>query len=121
MREAINEAKKSSIKGASTKYGIPYITLQRRVKTGSSTKKLGRFTSIFTEAEELGLVQHLKDLDALFYGLTKTEFMQLVGEFAKRNNKQTTFKKKRLQVNNGLETLKNVTQKFYCAPLNLRP
>lgn len=92
MREAINEAKKSSIKGASVKYGIPYSTLQRRVKTGSSIKKLGRFTPIFTEAEELELVQHLKDLDALFYGLTKTEFLQLVGEFAKRKNKQTPFK-----------------------------
>ncbi|KAJ8728542.1 hypothetical protein PYW07_006238 [Mythimna separata] len=82
MREAINEAKKSSIKGASVKYGIPYSTLQRRVKTGSSIKKLGRFTPIFTEAEELELVQHLKDLDALFYGLTKTEFLQLVDGIA---------------------------------------
>lgn len=46
---------------------------------------------MFTVAEEDELVKHLKNLDSLFYGLTKTEFMQLAGEFAKRKNKQTPF------------------------------
>ncbi|XP_013194639.2 uncharacterized protein LOC106138132 [Amyelois transitella] len=92
LREAMNEAKKTSIKGAATKYGISYSVLQRRMKTGSSVKSLGRFKSIFTNDEELELVQHLKSLDSLFYGLTKSEFLRLVGEFAKRKNKQTTFK-----------------------------
>lgn len=92
MNAAINDAKKSSIKAASSKYGIPYSTLQRRVKTGSSTKKLGRFTPIFTDTDELELVDHVKELDAVFYGLTKREFLKVVGDFAKRKNKQTTFK-----------------------------
>lgn len=66
--------------------------MQRRVKTGSFIKSLGRYKPIFTDAEELELVQHLKDLDALFYGLAKSEFLQLAGEFAKRKNKKTSFK-----------------------------
>ncbi|CAK1602055.1 unnamed protein product [Parnassius mnemosyne] len=92
MKTAIVEAKKSSIKSASQKYGIPYTTLQRHVKSNSSIKSLGSFKPVFNEEQEKILEKHLRDLDALFYGLSRNEFKELAGEYAKRQNIQTPFK-----------------------------
>lgn len=73
MKLAIEEALKTSVNGAAKKYGINLSTLQRHVKKGCPKKKLGRFTTVFTAAQELELVEYLFHMDNLFFGLTKTK------------------------------------------------
>jgi hypothetical protein len=92
LQQAINEAKKIGTKQAAIKFGISYSVLQRRVKTGCCKKSLGRFKPIFSEEEELELVEHLKSLGAAHNGLTKTEFTEVAGEYANRKKKQVPFK-----------------------------
>lgn len=92
MKLAIEETLKTSINGAAKKYGINLSTLQRHVKKGFPKKKLGRFTTVFTAAQELELVEYLFHMDNLFFGVTKTEFLKLVVQYAERNNSTHPFK-----------------------------
>lgn len=82
------EAKTSSIRQASLKYGIPYGTLHRHLLSNCSEKKLGRFRPVFTPDEEKQLTEYIRKVDSLFYGRTRIEFMQLAGQFAKVKNKK---------------------------------
>lgn len=92
LAKAMVEAKESSIRQASLKYGIPYGTLHRHLLSNSSEKKLGRFRPVFTPDEEKQLTEYIRRVDSLFYGLTRKEFMQIAGQFAKAKNKETRFK-----------------------------
>lgn len=56
MKLAMEESKKTSVNAAAKKYGINLSTLQRHLKKGSAKKILGRFVPVFTEAQELELV-----------------------------------------------------------------
>jgi len=91
LAKAIKEAKKTSVLKASKIYSIPYATLHRHIKSGSSKKKLGRFESVFTSEEEEVLLRYVKKMDSLFYGLTRAEFLQIAGEFAKNKGKTGVF------------------------------
>lgn len=91
LAKAMEEAKKTSKLQASKMYGIPYATLHRHIKSGSSKKKLGRFVSVFTPEEEEELLTYVKKMDSLFYGLTRTEFLQVAGEFANKKGKSGFF------------------------------
>ncbi|KAJ2953466.1 hypothetical protein O0L34_g1061 [Tuta absoluta] len=91
LKKAMREAQIGTISSASKKYGIPFATLHRHLKTGSSQKKLGRFETVFTPAEEADLVAYVKKMDSIFYGLTRSEFLQVVGEFAKKIDKEGVF------------------------------
>ncbi|XP_046968875.1 MFS-type transporter clz9-like [Vanessa cardui] len=91
LAKAMEEAKKTSKLRASKMYGIPYATLHRHIESGSSKKKLGRFESVFTPEEEKELLLYVQKMDSLFYGLTRTEFLQIVGEFARKKGKARVF------------------------------
>lgn len=87
MQTAINLCKAGeSIKGTAKKYGLAYATLYRHVKTGSTVPKLGRFRPVFTEDQETELITYLKDMDSVFFGLTRDEFKNLAFIYAKKNN-----------------------------------
>lgn len=91
LKKAMLEAQISSITASSKKYGIPYATLYRHLQKGSAKKKLGRFETIFTPKEEEDLVAYVKKMDSIFYGLTRVEFLRIVGEFAKKIGKEGVF------------------------------
>lgn len=87
MQTAINLCKAGeSIKSTAKKYGLAYATLYRHVKTGIAASKLGRFRPVFTEDQEIELVTYLKDMDSVFFGLTRDEFKHLAFIYAKKNN-----------------------------------
>lgn len=70
-------AKKKTILSAAKNYQIPFSILQRHIKSGSYKKKLGRFTAVFTKEHENELCCYLKEMDTLFFGLTRTDFLEL--------------------------------------------
>nr|CAH7769355.1 unnamed protein product [Callosobruchus chinensis] len=63
LKNAMLEAERSAILTASKRYGIPYATLHRHMKSGSSEKKLGRFKKVFSDEEEAKLLKYLQKLD----------------------------------------------------------
>lgn len=71
---------------ASSMYNIPFSTLYRHVKSGCSVKHLGRFRPIFSFEQEQELVSYLKEMDMVFYGLSKSDFKSLVCVYAQSNN-----------------------------------
>ena len=89
MQTAINLCRVGeSIKGTARKYGLAFATLYRHVKSGIASPQLGRFRPIFTEDQEIEMVTYLQDMDAVFFGLTRDDFMRLAFEYAKCNNLQ---------------------------------
>ncbi|XP_037868447.1 uncharacterized protein LOC119628804 isoform X1 [Bombyx mori] len=74
------------VKTTAKKYGLPYATLYRHWKKGSSTAQLGRFRKVFNDGQEGDLRTYLYEMDSVFYGLTREDFKTLVFEYAKRNN-----------------------------------
>lgn len=77
MDLAMKEAQTTSVSAAAKKYGITLSTLQRHLKKGTSKKKLGRFVKVFNDEQEQELLKYIFHVDDLFYGLTKTEFLEL--------------------------------------------
>ncbi|GBP81121.1 hypothetical protein EVAR_88218_1 [Eumeta japonica] len=59
---------------------------KRHVKTGIAASKLGRFRPVFTEDQEIELVTYLKDMDSVFFGLTRDEFKNLAFIYVKKND-----------------------------------
>lgn len=87
MKTAINLCKAGeSVKSTAKKYGLAYATLYRHVKTGTTAPKLGRFRPVFNENQEIELLKYLKDMDSVFFGLTREEFKNLAIIYAKKNN-----------------------------------
>lgn len=87
MRTAINLCKAGeSVKGTAKKYGMAYATLYRHVKSGNVIPKVGRFRPVFSEDQEIELRTYLKDMDSVFFGLTRDEFKNLTYTYAKKNN-----------------------------------
>ncbi|KOB65158.1 Uncharacterized protein OBRU01_23139 [Operophtera brumata] len=69
--------------------GLPF---QRHLQSGSAKKKLGRHTIVFTPEQEMELIEYVFHMDALFYGLSKTEFLELVYQYAEMNGILHPFK-----------------------------
>lgn len=92
MRLAMEEAKTTSVSAAAKKYGITLSTLQRHLKKGTSEKKLGRYQRVFNDVQENELLEYVFQVDDLFYGLTKTEFLKLAYQYAEKNNIVHPFK-----------------------------
>ncbi|KAF2884786.1 hypothetical protein ILUMI_21393 [Ignelater luminosus] len=89
METAINLCRAGeSVKGTAKKYGLAYVTLYRHVKSGVASPQLGRFRPVLTEDQETELVNYLKDMDAVFFGLTRDEFMSLTFDYAHYNKLQ---------------------------------
>ncbi|KAF2883233.1 hypothetical protein ILUMI_22938 [Ignelater luminosus] len=89
METAINLCRAGeSVKGTAKKYGLAYATLYRHVKSGVASPQLGRFRPVLTEDQETELVNYLKDMDAVFFGLTRDEFISLAFDYAHYNKLQ---------------------------------
>ncbi|KAF2888408.1 hypothetical protein ILUMI_17764 [Ignelater luminosus] len=89
METAINLCRAGeSVKGTAKKYGLAYATLYRHVKIGVASPQLGRFRPVLTEDQETELVNYLKDIDAVFFSLTRDEFMSLAFDYAHYNKLQ---------------------------------
>ncbi|KAJ8706956.1 hypothetical protein PYW08_011090 [Mythimna loreyi] len=92
MKRAMEEAGKTSVKGAAKKYGINLSTLQRHIKKGCPKRKLGRFITVFNENQEKELLEYVFHMDSLFFGLTKIDFLKLVYQYAEINHIPHPFK-----------------------------
>lgn len=94
MAKAINDIKekRGSVNSIATKYNIPRTTLRRHLKSGTSKKKLGRFTTVFTLEQEEELLEYVFHMDQLFFGLSKEEFLQLAFQYAEANQISHPFK-----------------------------
>ncbi|KAF2888893.1 hypothetical protein ILUMI_17280 [Ignelater luminosus] len=89
METAINLCRaEESVKGTAKKYGLAYATLYRHVKSGVASPQLGRLRPVLTEDQETELVNYLKDMDAVFFGLTRDEFISLAFDYAHYNKLQ---------------------------------
>jgi hypothetical protein len=87
----MEEAKERISKGESKRsvarsLNINECTLRKRLKSGTIPKNLGRFKPIFSEQMENELVQHIKKLDTLFYGVTLKQLQTIAFQFATANN-----------------------------------
>lgn len=94
LKRAMKAVKENgkSIKSTATEFGIPFTTLYRHLKAGNTSKKLGRFTTIFSPEQEKELCAYLTKLDSLFFGLTRSDFLELVYQYAAKNNIAHPFK-----------------------------
>ncbi|KAF2889762.1 hypothetical protein ILUMI_16411 [Ignelater luminosus] len=87
METAINLCRAGeSVKGTAKK--LAYATLYRHIKSGVASPQLGRFRPVLTEDQETELVNYLKDMDAVFFGLTRDEFISLAFDYDHYNKLQ---------------------------------
>ncbi|KAF2900937.1 hypothetical protein ILUMI_05250 [Ignelater luminosus] len=89
-------------KKAARTFSISQSTLEDRVKkvcqsglspASAAEKSLGRFKTVFTEAQETELVNHILFLEERLFGLTLHDLQRLVFELAERNNVPNNFNK----------------------------
>jgi DDE superfamily endonuclease/helix-turn-helix, Psq domain len=94
--EAIESVKtgKLSLLESSTKYNIPYKTLHNHLKGRRGVKRSSGFgrATIFSEELELTLAENIKVMTKWGFGLTKSEFLDVVQQFVEKNNMETPFK-----------------------------
>lgn len=75
-----------SNRAAAERLGIHESTLRKRLQSGRGAKSFGRFKPVFTEEMERLLVQHCKDMDDRFYGLSLKSLRMIAYEYAILNN-----------------------------------
>ena len=81
----------SSIRSVSKITGIPFSSLQERMKKGDVRKpSLGRSTT-FTTAQEEEMAQHVKLLANMFYGVSPHDISRAAFEFAGHNGIKHNF------------------------------
>lgn len=80
-----------SIRSIAKDLGIDESTLRKRLKSGCGVEKLGRYRSVFSEDMETQLVQHCKELDNRFYGITFKTLRKIAYEYAVLNNIKNPF------------------------------
>ncbi|KAF2895084.1 hypothetical protein ILUMI_11089 [Ignelater luminosus] len=87
---------------AARTFSIPQSTLEDKVKkvrqrglssASVAEKSLGRFKTVFTEAQETELVNHILFLEERLFGLTLHDLRRLAFELAERNNLSNNFNK----------------------------
>ena len=87
MCDAIEDVRKGQpISVAAKKNNVPQGRLQQRLKSGRADIHLGK-PSIFTYEEGVQLVHHVHEMEARFFGLTRSDLLRHAFEFAKANNK----------------------------------
>lgn len=96
--ENLSEAKRKISEGTSKRrvaleMGIAESTLRKRLKSGSVPTSLGRYKTIFSKEQEEELAQQVRDLDKMFYGLTKKGLQIAAYKFSVLNNIPNTFNK----------------------------
>lgn len=94
MAKAVESVRRKelSIHKAAVRYDIKYSTLQKHVKINSCKKSLGRYKAVFTEHQENEFVEHIKELDRRFYGLTRKDLCELAYQYAEKNKIPHPFK-----------------------------
>ncbi|XP_050340939.1 uncharacterized protein LOC126767492 [Bactrocera neohumeralis] len=97
MKKAIQavRAEKMGILLASKTYGVPFATLQRAARSDKTIDEilaipLGR-RPVFNRGVELELVRYLREMEAKFWGLTRSDVRSLAFQLAKRNNIENPF------------------------------
>nr|CAI5862711.1 unnamed protein product [Callosobruchus analis] len=80
-----------SIRQAAEAVGYHESTLRQRLKTGKGVEFLGRYKAILSKAQENEVVQHCKNLDKRFYGLTLKSLRFLLYCYAERNHIEHPF------------------------------
>ncbi|KAF2900054.1 hypothetical protein ILUMI_06138 [Ignelater luminosus] len=89
-------------KKAARTFSVPQSTLEDRVKkvsqrglfpASAAEKCLGRFQTVFTEAQETELGNHILFLEERLFGLTLHDLQRLAFEPAERNNLPNSFNK----------------------------
>ncbi|KAB0802155.1 hypothetical protein PPYR_04341 [Photinus pyralis] len=85
-----------SFQEATEHYEVPCTTLFRRAKkegepNSVSLKQLGRFRKVFSNEEELDLVNHCLFMEKRFFGLRISDLRYLAYQFAQQNNKAHAF------------------------------
>ena len=82
------QASKTTVQKASLDYNIPLSTLKRRIAKQAENKenafevKLGRFKCTFSPELEKVFVEHLLELDKVYFGLSPIELRRLAFDFA---------------------------------------
>lgn len=96
MKRAVKSVNEKSVKirQAAKMFGVPYGTLQDRLKGRFSAKKykLGR-KSVFSVQQESELASHIISLSKVFYGLTAKSIREQAYEFAEVNHIKHNFNK----------------------------
>nr|XP_047141474.1 MFS-type transporter clz9-like [Hydra vulgaris] len=88
-------------KKAAAMYGVPQTTLERRVAKfkknpnieDACKKTLDAFKTIFTWEKEAELVQYVRQMEKMLFGLTFYELRKLAFELAEKNKKAHKFNK----------------------------
>lgn len=93
-------------------FDISEATLRKRIRLGTVPTSLGRYQYVFNMEMERRLVQYIKKLDNLFYGLIVKELQLLTYQFAEQNKLSHPFNKDTKMV--GKEWVKS-----FCKPHNL--
>lgn len=101
LKQAVDAVLRNEVglKKASVQFSVPKTTLRRAVKkkqkdeTAEITKSMGKFVCIFSVAQELELVDYLKDMEARLFGLTMKDCRYLAFQLAEKNNIQHPFNK----------------------------
>jgi len=96
LQNAVNDVqnKKLSLRKAAATYGISKSTIERHLKSKvlkPCQKKVGRFEPALDIAFELELVDHIKKMQVLLFGLSEDAVCKLAYELAKANNINVPF------------------------------
>ncbi|GBN58006.1 hypothetical protein AVEN_79183-1 [Araneus ventricosus] len=75
--------------------GINHCTLRKRLKAGMVPTSRGRFNRVLTDEMERELAQHCKDLDSMFYGLTRKHMMKVAFDYDDVNGVDGIFNNER--------------------------
>ncbi|CAF4935366.1 unnamed protein product [Pieris macdunnoughi] len=93
VAEEINEENESGkpIRKTAKETGIPFSTLQERLKKPNmQMTKCGRIT-VFNQIQEKDMADQIKLLAKIFYGCTASEIKRIAYEYAVKNNVHNNF------------------------------
>lgn len=94
---------KMGYKKAAVTYKVPQSTLEDKIRKAkkeslfpseAAQKRLGRYKTVFSEAQEKELVKHILVLEERF-GLTLTDICKLAFQIAEKNNIPHTFNREK--------------------------
>ncbi|KAJ3656591.1 hypothetical protein Zmor_015660 [Zophobas morio] len=95
MAEALRNVRKKKMgwQLAFKIFNVPATTLRRRFKNNCNSTKgdLGGKRPVFTREIEDQFAQHIKDMEAKFFGLTLKDLKKLIFEFLSKNNIKKPF------------------------------
>lgn len=84
--------RRSKIYNFHRNHGNLFTTLYQHLKSGSVSKNVGSYVSVFSLVQEEYICAYLKKMDSIFFGLTRSTFLGLVFEYATMNNIVHLFK-----------------------------